>query len=37
MEEYRTERNRSIKKLYLPKLSTTITTKDETDRNTMVS
>lgn len=37
MEEIKTDRNRNIIKINLPKLASTITTKDETDRNAMVS
>ena len=37
MEENRTERSRSIRKLYLPKISTNVTTHEQTDRNTLVS
>ena len=37
MEENRTERSRSIRKLYLPKISSNVTTHEQTDRNTLVS
>ena len=39
MEENRTERerSRSIRKLYLPKINSNVTTNEQTDRNSLVS
>ena len=37
MEENRTERSRSIRKLHLPKINSNVTTNEQTDRNSLVS